>query len=475
MISGWLFTLVREQSLWLLAVALLLDLVAIGRALVRGHGVESTLAWILGILALPVIGAVAYLAVANPSIRRTRRRRAVHVKRRRGGGGVPDPGDGADQPLLSAAVAATGYGATPGNDVRLMMDDEDAFRQLEAAIHEARSSVWAEYYIVRDDETGRRFLDLLTERARAGVDVRLLYDAVGSIGLGRERLEAIRQAGGRVEPFLPVNPLRRRWAVHLRNHRKMVLVDGVRAFTGGMNVGDEYSGRARRRGAWFFRDALVSITGPAVADLAAVFADDWSFATGDEPPLPTAATPGQGSVVAPVPSGPDQRVNASGLVYFTGIATARRRCWLTTPYFVPDQPTLRALVASALRGVDVRVLLPARCDVALAGHAARSYYPELVRAGVRIFEYQPAMLHAKTLVVDDRWAVVGSANVDMRSFRLNFELGVALDAPDLAQDLSRRFHADQGASREIGRADVTGLALATRLGRGLARLASPIL
>jgi len=452
-----------------------LDLVAVARALTRGHGVESTLAWILGIVAFPGVGAVAYLLVANPSIRRTRRRRRVHVERRRGEPGPAGPDLRSESPLLAAAVAATGYGATPGNRVRLLVDDEAAFQQLEAAIQGARRSVWAEYYIVRDDETGRRFLDLLTERARAGVDVRLLYDAVGSIGLDARRLAAIREAGGRVEPFLPVNPLRRRWAVHLRNHRKIVLVDGETAFTGGMNVGDEYSGRARRRGAWHFRDAHLSLAGPAVADLALVFADDWSFAAGDEPALPPAAPPGDGAMVALVPSGPDQLVNASGLVYFTGIATARRRCWLTTPYFVPDGPTVRALVASALRGVDVRVLLPARCDVALAGHAARSFYPELLQAGVRIYEYGAAMLHAKTLVVDERWAVVGSANVDMRSFRLNFELGVALDDPGVVEELALRFEGDQGNAVEISRAALAHLSVATRLGRGLARLASPIL
>jgi cardiolipin synthase len=217
------------------------------------------------------------------------------------------------------------------------------------------------------------------------------------------------------------------------------------------------------------------LSGPAVADVAQVFADDWSFATREEPALPVPAPPGEGSVVGLVPSGPDQRVNASGLVYFAGIATARRSCWLTTPYFVPDGPTLRALVASAIRGVDVRVLLPARCDVALAGAAARSFYPELVAAGVRIFEYAPAMLHAKTLIADGRWSVVGSANVDMRSFRLNFELGVVLDDLSIASALVRRFEADVAESREITAADLAKLSALTRLGRGLARLASPIL
>jgi len=471
-----LLGLTGPLSTWFALAVALLDVVAIGRALVRGHGVESTLAWILGILAFPGVGAVAYLLVANPSIRRTRRRRRVHAERRRlAWSERGEPLDPRDAPLLAAAVAGTGIHATAGNRVGLLIEDESAFQQIEAAIRGARTSVWAEYYIVRDDETGRRFLDLLTDRAKAGVDVRLLFDAVGSLGLDAARLEAVRSAGGHVESFLPLNPLRRRWAVHLRNHRKMVLVDGEVAFTGGMNVGDEYSGLARRRGGVHFRDAHLRVAGPAVADLAQVFADDWSFATGEEPRLPLPAAPGDGSVVALVPSGPDQAVNASGLVYFTGIATARTSCWLTTPYFVPDQPTQQALIASALRGVDVRILLPRDCDVTLAGWAARSFYPDLVAAGVRIFEYAPAMLHAKTLVVDGRWAVVGSANVDVRSFRLNFELGVGLDDPGLARALLARFEEYQAGSHEITRTELKGLSRATRLGRGLARLASPIL
>jgi len=191
-----------------------------------------------------------------------------------------------------------------------------------------------------------------------------------------------------------------------------------------MNVGDEYSGRARWKGKQYFHDTHLSLRGPAVWDLAATFAEDWRFATGESlepPPPPEPSCPG--SIVTVVPSGPDQEYNANALTYFAGIASARRRCWLQSPYFIPDQPTTQALLSAQMRGVDVRVLLPERCDLRLVGAAARTYYRELLRGGVRIFEYQPSMLHGKVMVVDGAWALVGSANVDVRSFRLNFELG----------------------------------------------------
>ncbi|MGH9360340.1 MAG: cardiolipin synthase, partial [Thermoanaerobaculia bacterium] len=329
--------------------------------------------------------------------------------------------------------------------MRLLTENDRAFESVERAIGEARRSIWAEFYLIRNDETGRLFLDLLARRAREGLEVRLLYDAFGSFWLDAGLLRGIRRAGGRAEAFLPLNPLRRRWAIHLRNHRKMVIADGEAGFTGGMNMGDEYSGRARRRGGQrHFRDTHLELRGPAVADLAQIFAEDWYFATGEElrPSPPPAPPPGAGSVVAKLPSGPDQDQNASGLVYFSAIASARRRCYVTSPYFIPDAGTSRALVSAALRGVDARVLVPGRSDVALVGPAARSFYPQLVPAGVRVFEYQPRMLHAKTMAVDGAFSVVGSANVDMRSFRLNFEVGALILDSGFARDLEGRFLAD---------------------------------
>ncbi len=469
--------MLEPYSAWLTAAVLALDVCAVARALVRSGGAESTLAWIFAILAFPGVGAIAFFALASPGVRRTTRRRRRRMLEARATGGAAPEVPAADDPMLQLCASLTGLPATRGNVVQLLAGDVAAFRRIESVLRSATRSVWAEYYLIRRDETGQRFLDLLAEKARAGLDVRLLFDAFGSFFIDGGRLEAIRAAGGKVEAFLPLNPLRRRWALHLRNHRKLIVVDGETGFTGGMNVGDEYSGRARRRGREHFRDSHLEIRGPAVGDLAQVFAEDWSFAADEnlEPPPDPPPDPEGAGAVAVIPSGPDQEKNANAFLYFTGLATARERVWLSSPYFIPDDAMLRVLCSAALRGVDVRVLLPARCDVALVGPTARFHYGRLLRSGVRIFEYQPSMLHAKSMVVDGRWAVVGSANVDMRSFRLNFEMSVLVGEQSFAARLERRFEADLSSSREVGLEEVAACGQLRRLGRGVARLLSPLL
>ena len=467
-----------------LAVGLLvtaLDVVAIARAVYRAHGVERTLAWILAIIAFPGVGAVAYLLAASPSIRVTtsRKQQATHTLRRQACAQVPEELSD-DCAVLRLSAQLTGLAPSLGNRVALLAESDLAFKQIESALAGAQHRIYAEYYLIRRDNTGHRFLDLLASRARAGVEVRLLYDAVGSLGVDSDRLASIRQAGGRAEAFLPVNPFGRRWSVHLRNHRKLIAIDGRIGFTGGMNVGDEYSGRARRRGGLHFRDSHLALTGPSVLDLEQVFMEDWAFAT-DEKLAPSAVPPSGETdragrcVVSVVPSGPDQERNASEMVYFAGVASARARVYLTSPYFIPGEPMLYALTGAALRGVDVRLLVPARPDVALVGAAARSYHRQLIRAGVRIFEYLPSMLHAKTLVADGVWGMVGSANLDLRSFRLNFELGAVVHDAGFAEELEQRFVADLEQSREVTPERLASRSRLRRLGDGVAWLFSPLL
>jgi len=466
-----------ELGPWWIVIALVsLDVTAMVRALIRGHGVASTLAWILAIVAFPGVGATAYLFLANPSIRRAIRRKTAALGRPLAQA-LSDVLSGNGERQLARLIGRlTNLRASANNQIDLLVEDEEAFGQIEADLASAKETIWAEYYIVKKDETGRRFLEALRARAQAGVKVRLLYDGLGSLGLDGACLKAIRAAGGKVEPFLPLNPLRRRWAVHLRNHRKLIIVDGQVVFTGGMNVGDEYSGRSRRQGNQHFRDTHLRIQGPAVRDFAVVFAEDWKFATDEVLRLPERQSGGRGqAVVCPLPSGPDQIHNASAHTFFAGIMAARQHCFITTPYFIPDEPTIRALITSAKSGVDVRVLLPARNDLRIVGLAARSFYRQLVHGGVRVFEYQPSMLHSKSMVVDERWGIVGSANVDMRSFRLNFEVGAVFFDPALTQEMSRRFLADLAASREITVGSLRRLGLGGRVLQGIARLLAPLL
>jgi cardiolipin synthase len=467
----------------------LLDAYAIARALLRHHGVSTTLAWILAILTLPGVGAALYFLLAVPRVRHVLRRRRVAVAELASGGlpaaeracapAAEGPGAAAAASLFRLTSRLTGIGPSSGSLVELMTEDERAFERIEEALEGARESVWAEYYIVKNDVTGRRFLGLLARCAARGVQVRFLYDGVGSLGLDRRLLRDIESAGGSTEVFLPLNPLRRRWSFNLRNHRKLVVVDGRVGFTGGMNVGDQYSGRSRRRGARHFRDTHLEVAGPAVADLGRIFREDWAYATGGDATLPeppsVPAPIDRGSAVAVLPSGPDQELNASGMVYFNGVAAARERVFLTSPYFIPDESLVKAMTAAALRGVDVRLLVPARCDVPIAAIAGRSYFEPLMRSGVRIFRYTPSMLHAKSLVVDGAWGLVGSANVDIRSFRLNFEISVVVADAGFAGRLEERFLGALECSEELDEAELAARGTLGRLRDETVRLLSPLL
>lgn len=466
----WLFQIVA-------AGVVVFQVYAAARAILRKSGVSTTLAWLLTIITFPVVGAALYLMFASPSIRRAARRQRP-TARGLFAGRVPPPvllGEGTAGQVVTLASRLTGLAPTAGNRVELLTSSRNAFQTIEDAVRGAERRVWAEYYIIKDDATGRRFLDLLADKARAGIEVRLLYDAVGSLRIDPARLRALEAAGGQTAVFLPVNPFRRKWSTHLRNHRKLVLVDDRVGFTGGMNVGDEYSGRARRRGETHFHDSHLAIRGPAVGDLAEIFVEDWTFATDTALEIPAPAPAAGDSVMAVVPSGPDQVHNAHGMVYFAGIAAARDSIYIASPYFVPDGSTVQALVAAALRGVDVRLLVPARNDVRLVGWAARSYYAELIGAGVRVWEYLPSMLHAKRMVVDGEWGIVGSANVDIRSFRLNFELGALVADSVFAGALTTQFEAELRDSREVTGEMLLQSGLGVRLRDGIARLFSPLL
>ena len=346
--------------------------------------------------------------------------------------------------------------ATKGNEVEILHGDA-MFEALERAIASAEHHVHVEFYIFHADETGHAILARLTDRARAGVEVRLLVDAVGARDLPHRAVAPLLAAGGHFAQFLPVSPLTRPFSVNFRNHRKIVVVDGLTALTGGMNVGDEYRGRVTKIGAW--RDTHVLVRGPAALRYQEIFADDWHFTTGERCtaaryyPEPTR----NGTVtVQVVASGPDQTAEAILRKMFVAITKAESRVWLTTPYFIPDRALQVALQTAGQRGVDVRLLLPGASDHPLVLYAGRSQYDDLLAAGVRIYEYQAGFLHAKTMVVDDLWTTIGSANMDRRSFMLNWEANlVALDRT-LAAKMARLFEDDLRNALEVRRPRVVG-------------------
>jgi cardiolipin synthase len=363
---------------------------------------------------------------------------------------------------LAITSAYTGAPLTVGNRTRILVDGPAAYRAIFDAIESARDHVHIESFIFEELDFDRRLSEILVRKARHGVDVRVIYDSVGSISTPSAFLRALDAGGVARCEYNPINPIRARLAfVHHRDHRKIVVVDGLVAFTGGINFHSVYrSGSgpmaARRPGGvdegW--RDTHLRIEGPAVRELQALFLDTWKKQNcGDRPPrdhYPRAAESGEG-IVSVVGSTPDGRLSPMYLTLITAITYAERNIFLTAAYFIPDPNTIMALKAAATRGVDVRLLLPGFTDSWLAFHAGRSHYDDLLSSGVRIFEYHGGLLHAKTAVVDGVWSTVGSSNVDWRSFCYNDEVNAIVVGRAFGSDLDAIFRADLGQATEITR------------------------
>jgi cardiolipin synthase len=376
----------------------------------------------------------------------------------------------------SYALRVGGAPASEGNEVEIYRDGVEAFEAKFAAIRAAAHHIHLEYFILHDDGTGRALIDLLCEKARKGVEVRLLVDAIGSRGVHR-LLEKLRQAGGQVAFFLPPRFYKPRFTIGLRNHRKILICDGRVGFMGGLNIGDEYLGKVPFFGYW--RDTHLQIGGPAVLALQRVFVEDWDFAfdellTGNTC-FPKPVQPGDVRLQI-VWSGPDQENNASREIYFAAFTAARRKLWISTPYLVPDSALLAGLRSAALRGVDVRILTQSYPpDHWLPYWAGRYFWEDLMSCGVRIFEYRKGMLHAKVLLADDAWASVGSSNLDIRSIRLNFEINCHIHTQRVVSRLEEMFLQDLGNAREVNLGRFRHRSWRGRLAENVCRLFSPLL
>lgn len=445
----------------------------------------ATLAWIMVVVALPVGGPILYYLIGHRRVKRNRfkrlRARLSLDKDRDKLRARPDassrvPPHGRTRQLMTLATTVGGAPPVTATSMKLLIDGDETFAAIEEAIRAARHHVHLEYYIFEPDQTGTRLRDLLIERAKAGVEVRLLCDGVGSHHLGKRFLKPLFEAGVRFAWFGAVRLARLRpRLVNFRTHRKIVVVDGRVGFTGGINITDDEMPSVRGPRAW--RDTHLRFEGAAVRWLQLVFLEDWSYAAGSAPTgaefFPDA--PEGPHAMQILASGPDEPWHAIQKLYFSAIAGAQERVLVATPYFVPDEAMLTALITAALRGVDVRVLVPRRSDSRTVSAATRSFFLDLVRAGVRVFEYTPGMMHGKTLVVDDVFAAVGTANMDSRSFRLNYEVAAAAYDSELVEVLAASFTRDLGRAREVDRGALGNERLRSRIAQAGARLLAPLL
>lgn len=450
----------------------------------------AAIAWILAILLLPFVGLALYLWFGYARIERRIRKRTKSTKeiasiletmeqQNDAYKDILEMFESAAQRELAAITKKNALPITHGNAVSLLTKPEDLFLELAEAIQNARHSIHLEFYIFRADETGLRIRDLLIEASRRGVEVRLLVDGVGSWMIGRRFSHPLRKVGAKFAHFLPVTPFGRPWHWNLRNHRKIAIIDGAIGMIGSANIGNEY--RVRRGTKDDYYDTQILCRGPVVRQLQELFATDWLFATnenvGEESYFPRCKH--QGNVAAHiVPSGPDTKHPVLEEMICAAIHAAQTSVRIMTPYFIPDQALIIALRTAALRGVSVEIMTPRHAPVLherLITIATRSYYEDLLEAGVRIREYLPGFLHAKGIIVDDAWASIGTANMDIRSFSLNFEVNINLYSQETIRTLSERYREHAALCEDIVLAEFAKRPFHKKLLENTLRLFSPVL
>jgi cardiolipin synthase len=364
---------------------------------------------------------------------------------------------------------------TRGNRADLLINGDATFDSILAGVAAAEEYILFQFYMFHDDGLGRRVKDALSERARAGVRVYVLYDEIGSGGLPATYADELRAAGVEVSSFKPTQGSRNRFQLNFRNHRKMVVVDGKAAWVGGHNVGDEYLGLDPDFSPW--RDTHVRLEGPVAQQLQMTILGDWYWATREMPEVhwsPRAAS--DNDVKAMIfPFGPTGQFETASLFFVSALNTARERIWLSTPYFVPDAAVMKALQLAALRGVDVRIITTGKPDSWPVYLAAFHYMEELAGLGIRFYAYKPGFLHEKVMLVDDQLSTVGTPNFDNRSFRLNFEVTAVIVDENFAREMEAMFEADFAHAETVDPESLKDQPLWWWVGVKLSRLAAPVL
>ncbi len=365
--------------------------------------------------------------------------------------------------------------ATTGNAVELLHQGEAIFDSILEGIRMAETYVLVQFYIVRDDDLGRRFQAALIAAADRGVRVHFIYDGIGSHKLPGSYLSALRDAGVAVNGFNKLTGLMTRFQINFRNHRKIVIVDGRHAWVGGANVGDEYLGMDSDYTPW--HDTMIKITGPAVQLIQVPFLEDWFWTDGELLELdwtPQAAPDGTDLTVLCLPTGPADELETCALYFLNAINNATERVWIASPYFVPDEQIVSALQLAAMRGVDVRVILPENCDSTLVRWSGWSYIAPLESAGVKVYRHIDGFLHRKVMLVDRHTSSIGTANFDNRSFRLNFEIIMEVHDESFAREVEAMFLRDLEGSRLASSEELAARSFVFRLAVRVARLLSPL-
>ena len=446
-----------------------------------------TLNWILVFALFPVLGFFFYLTFGRNYYKKKRYRkkqerdkeafnqleenRHVYIH------GIRQLGEHQNL-LFRLAHEVSDFPISFNTETEVLTNGKEKFPKMLEALKSAEHHIHLQYYIVRDDDIGTKIKNILIDKAQKGLEVRFLYDAVGSWQLPNYFIKELTDAGVKMVPFAPIKLPSFGNRINFRNHRKIVVVDGKVGFVGGLNIGDEYLGKDEFYGNW--RDTHLYVRGEAVRHLQMIFLQDWKYETGEElsdsvylsPELIETDEIGGVHMVA---GGPDNQWETIKKLYFSMITSAKKSIWIASPYFIPDDDILTAMKVASLSGVDVRLLMPQRPDKKIVFYASRSYYPELMEAGVKIYEYKEGFMHSKIVIVDSELASIGTSNMDMRSFHLNFEVNAFLFRTKSTKKLVKDFENDIKYSDEINEDEFMKRSIFIRVIESLFRLLSPLL
>ncbi len=470
---------------WIIGALIVLSYLVGG--IVAIHAATSTrtaqgaAAWVVSLISFPFLAVPAYLFLGrNRFAGRAQALRESHggferVVERYQEGFSPLAMVAGDQPSWRHALEQlTGFEISGGHDIKLLINGEATFDSILEGISQAREYILFQFYMINNDELGGRVRDALVERAAAGVRVFVLYDEIGSLGLDERFIDSLAEAGVQVTAFKPTRGRGNRFQINFRNHRKMMVVDGVYAWVGGHNVGDAYLGRNPDFSPW--RDTHVRIEGPAVMQIQLTILGDWYWATSDI--LEVNWRPGvveDGKQVVILSTGPASRLENASLFFVSALNHARQRAWLSAAYFIPDDAVIKALQLAALRGVDVRIITSAKSDSLPTRLAGFHYINELRDLGIRFYAYAPGFMHQKVMLIDHEISSVGTHNIDNRSFRLNFEVSAVILDEAFNQEMGRMLEEDFDQALEIDPADFDRQTLWWRLGVKFSRLFAPLL
>lgn len=470
------------MTAWVVGIFYVAGFLLAMHAIMTTRTSQGAIAWSVSLVTFPFIAVPAYLVLGRSKFQGMTesydaRQDEIDDLIKEVEGNLEPWAIDADQfaTTYEAIRKLSGMRLTRGNQVELLIDGDATFDSILAGIAGAEKYALVQFYKFNDDGLGRRMKEVLIERAIAGVSVYMLYDEVGSLGLPASYIDELREAGVKTSSFKPTRGKGNRFQLNFRNHRKIVVVDGVTGWIGGHNVGDEYVGLDPKLTPW--RDTHVRIEGPAVMQLQAVTFGDWYWATRSIPELNWVPHEAKNSDLGVMiyPSAPTQRLESAGLLFVAALHSAKDRIWMSAPYFVPDEAVMKALELAALRGIDVRIITTGKSDSLPVYLAAFHYIHQLRDLGIKFYAYKPGFLHEKVFLIDDQVSGVGTANFDNRSFRLNFEVTALIADHDFAREMETMFERDFAHAEVIDPSIYDQKSLLWRLGVNLSRLSSPVL